>query len=46
MNTVHSGLRRQLFALALGALLAAGATLALGTAEHEDTAPVAEQFMR
>ncbi|GAA2789066.1 hypothetical protein [Crossiella cryophila] len=46
MNTVHNGLRRHLLALALGALLAAGATLAYPAAAEPQPTPVAEPLSR
>ncbi|MCO1579015.1 hypothetical protein M8C13_25020 [Crossiella sp. SN42] len=46
MNTVHKGLTRHLLALALGALLAAGASLAYPAAAEPPPAPVAEPLTR
>ncbi|MGO1051207.1 hypothetical protein [Crossiella sp. CA198] len=46
MNTVHNGLRRQLLALALGALLAAGASLAYPVTAEPAPTPVAEPLSR
>ncbi|MCK2237813.1 MULTISPECIES: hypothetical protein [unclassified Crossiella] len=46
MITVHNGLRRQLLALALGALLAAGASLAYPAAAEPAPAPIAEPLSR
>lgn len=46
MTTVHNGLRSQLLALALGALLAAAASLACQVSAEPPPAPVAGQLIR